>query len=247
MAESTIEGLDGFTEVMDLGDQMLVVMADLAQLREQDVNARIMKPADHSQLVNNMRKRGKMESVPYCALVDGVVEIVSGHHRIRAAREAGIDASLILVDASGFKRSEIVAKQLAHNRLQGMDDPDTLQLLFDLLDTPDEILESGLSGDLMELPNVDPGPILTPSMDMNWKTVSMMFLPHQYEGFERLVDSLSGSDLSGVAHLEQYQDFMDAVLEYGRQKDIRSLGMTIALLTETALKQIEQPDAEAAE
>ena len=84
----------------------------------------------------------------------------------------------MLVDESGLSRSEIVAKQLAHNRIQGFDDPETLRRLFSILDTPDLILASGLADDLLELPLVDLESGITPYMDMGWKTVTLTFLVH---------------------------------------------------------------------
>ena len=236
----------GVEVVHDLGEGMTLCLADLASLREQDVNARILPTAEHNTLVNNIRRRGRMESVPYCVLQDGRVEIVSGHHRIRAAREAGITQAPVLIDTSGLSRSEIVAKQLAHNRLQGTDDPDTLRRLFDMLATPDEILETGLGGELLELPNVDLETGITPHMDMNWKVVTLTFLPHQLAHLQALLDDIPASDLVGVADIVQYEPFMEAVLKYARFRDVRNVGTALALLAELALREAGKLDAEEA-
>ena len=201
-----------------------------------------MKDANR-RLTNNIRNRGKMESVPYCVLVDGKVEIVSGHHRIRAAREAGITEAPILVDESGLIREEIVAKQLAHNRLSGFDDEATLKQLFESLNDPSLILESGLADDLMVLPHVDLAVGITPELDMDWKVITLTFLPHQLENFNALIDMMPSSDLVGLAPLSDYQRFVDALIKWARYKNVRNVGTALALLADIALVEL----AEAAE
>lgn len=75
---------------------------------------------------------------------------------------AGMQVVDLLVDESGLLRSEIVAKQLAHNRLVGFDDSETLQRLFALLATPDDILQSGLANDILSPPQVELDQLLIP-------------------------------------------------------------------------------------
>ena len=234
---------NGLRLLFDLGDGMKIYMANLGSLREQDINARILPSAEHNTLTNNLRNRGKMESVPYCALVDGKVEIVSGHHRIRAAREAGITEAPILVDESGLVREEIVAKQLAHNRLSGFDDEATLKQLFASLDDPSLILESGLADDLMVLPHVDLAVSITPMLDMDWKVITLTFLPRQIENFNAVIDMMPSSDMVGLAPLSDYQRFIDALIKWGRYKNVRNVGTALALLADIALVEL----AEAAE
>ena len=234
--------LAGFTEVWDLGEGMTLYQAPLDGLREQDVNGRILPAGDHNTLVNNIRKRGKLESVPYCAWTQGRVEIVSGHHRIRAAREAGLSDTLVLVDESGLSRSEIVAKQLAHNRLQGVDDPETIKQLFAMLKTADDILASGLAGDVLEVPTVDLEPGLTPQLDMDMRVVTLTFLPHQLAALMQLIALIPPSELVGVASVDQYELFMAAVVKYGRLKNIRNVGTALSQLVELALHEIQQAE-----
>jgi hypothetical protein len=227
-----------FGLIHDLGDGLKLYMADLSKLREQDVNARIMSAGEHNQMVNNMRKRGRMESVPYCVLSNGTIEIVSGHHRVRAAREAGISLAPVLVDESGLQRSEIVAKQLAHNRLVGTDDPQTLKKLFELLDTPDDILQSGLAADMMDIPEVDLDKLLVPHLDMDWKVVTFSFLPHQLSNLQLLLDTIPASDHVLVAPVEQFDEFMKAVVKLGRLKKVTNASTVLALTLQKMVDEI---------
>lgn len=119
MAKETPEGV---TIVAELEDGICLARCDLDALREQDINARVMDDAKFNQLVANIEKRGTLEQLPYCVLTDRGVEIVSGHHRTRAARAAGLDHINVLLDRTELTRSSIAAKQLAHNAIEGTDD-----------------------------------------------------------------------------------------------------------------------------
>ncbi len=222
---------------------MKLYLAELDALREQDVNARILPLAEYNQLSNNIQNRGQLESVPYCALIDGRFEIISGHHRIKAARGVGITRGVILVDESGLSRSEIVAKQLAHNRLAGVDDEQTLRILYDSIDDPLLKLESGLSEDFADLSNYDWDAIPAPRLNMKWRTVTLTFLDHQLQDFEDLLGALPPSDLVGVADIEQFQPFVDAASKFGRLKSIRSIGLIVHELTRLALERIAAAEA----
>ena len=224
---------------------MKMYNARLDALREQDVNARILPLDEYNTLANNIKKRGRLESVPYCALVDGRLEIISGHHRIKAARSIGMTHAPVLVDESGLSRSEIVAKQLAHNRLAGFDDPQTLRILFDLLDNPLLMLESGLSAEMMsDPPKVDWESSMTPRIQFDWKNITFTFLPHQLREFEVLMDSIPPSDFLGVAGNEMFTPFVDAAQRYGRLKTIRSIGLIISRLTQVALAELALAEAD---
>jgi len=227
--------------IRNLGGGLSLYLVPLDSLREQDVNARLMPTAEYNQLVNNIKKRGHLESVPYCVRENGRIEIVSGHHRVRAAREAGLKDCTVLVDESGISRSEIVAKQLAHNKLSGFDDADTLSKLFAMLETPDDILQSGLAEDMIQQANVAMDALLTPHLDMDWKVVSFSFLPHQFKNLQALIDTIPPSDMVVVGMEQQFDPFMKAVVKFARLKDVRNAAIAIALIIE---RMIEEADSE---
>ena len=196
-----------------------------------------MRPADYDQLVQNIKRAGHLESVPFCALQGGVVETVSGHHRVRAAIDAGIKRAPILVDASGLTRSAMVAKQIAHNRLEGQDDPETLRLLFSLIETPDEMLESGVSGDILDAGDQTLEPLLVPHLDIDWKIVPFTFLPHQLDNLTAIIDAIPPSDAVMVADMSQFKPFLDAATKFSRLKNIRNASTAIAVISEELARQ----------
>ena len=89
MVEETraIESTVHYEVVADMGSGLLIAKVKLADIREQDINARIMKTEMQKQLTDNIKKRGQLESLPFCALIDNRIEIISGHHRIRLQHE----------------------------------------------------------------------------------------------------------------------------------------------------------------
>ena len=97
---------------------------ELSDVREQDINANVMPAEMFNALVSNIEKHGALESVPLVANREGseVLEIISGHHRIRSAREAGL-AGTVVLRYCDLTAGEIRAKQLAHNSIQGTSDP----------------------------------------------------------------------------------------------------------------------------
>ena len=117
-----------YETVADMGSGLVIAKVKLTDFREQDINARIMKTEMQKQLTDNIKKRGQLESLPFCALIDGKIEIISGHHRIRSAKDSGVLTELfVILDTTGLRRSQVAAKQLAHNAISGFDDQSTLK------------------------------------------------------------------------------------------------------------------------
>ena len=112
----------GYEVIYDMGSGLVIAKVQIDQVKEQDINARIMKNEMQDQLTANIKKRGQLESLPFLVLVNGKLEIVSGHHRIKSARAAGLKELIVILDVSGLTRSQIVAKQLAHNAISGFDE-----------------------------------------------------------------------------------------------------------------------------
>lgn len=60
-----------YETVADMGSGLVIAKVKLTDFREQDINARIMKTEMQKQLTDNIKKRGQLESLPFCALIDG--------------------------------------------------------------------------------------------------------------------------------------------------------------------------------
>lgn len=179
---------------------------------------------------------------------EGPVEIISGHHRMRAARAAGMTEIPIILDVRPMRRSEIVAKQIAHNELSGTPDSDVLAQLIAMIDNVDDLLMTGL--DESQLPSVDADDtrLAIPSGEFDWRMATLLFLPHQMEDFQEAISHIdTATDLVGVAGVEQFEAFASGVHEYGRVINVRNFTTIVALLTDLARREVARMQDERAE
>ena len=137
----------------------------------------MMKPEMFRQLSENIKNRGALESLPFCALTDKI-EVVSGHHRLRASKEAGLTHIYALVDVTGLTRSQIAAKQIAHNAINGFDDPSMLKEIAKLITEVDDLIESYIGKEVLGEPTATLEKMISPLLNYDWKEIMLTFLPH---------------------------------------------------------------------
>ena len=67
MAEEQSKGIqqiEGCEVIYDMGSGLVIAKVPLDKVKEQDINARIMKNEMQDQLTANIKKRGQLESLP---------------------------------------------------------------------------------------------------------------------------------------------------------------------------------------
>ena len=197
--------------IYDMGSGLVIAKVNIDFVKEQDINARIMKNEMQDQLTQNIKKRGQLESLPFLVLSNGRLEIVSGHHRIKSARAAGIKELIAIIDVSGLTRSQIAAKQLAHNAIAGFDDESTLREICKMITDVDDMLESYIGKEIMEEPLEQYEKLASPAVHFDFKNVTFAFLPHQIADMD-------------VETLGKYQQFTD----------IRNVGAAVHSMIENA-------------
>lgn len=96
-------------------------------------NARYMEQSTFRQLVANIKRDGELSSVPFCVeKPNGRFTVVSGNHRVQAAKQAGIVKIFAMcIDEDKISNDEIRAIQLSHNSINGEDDAEILKQLLD--------------------------------------------------------------------------------------------------------------------
>jgi hypothetical protein len=129
---------------LDLGSGLVIRSLPVAALREQDKNARYMTKEMMERLTATVRRDQRLESLPFCAETKRGVEIVSGHHRVRAATAAGQTNVWCIVDTTGLTPDQIKAKQLAHNSIAGIDDEAVLAQIYGEIADSESRLEAFL-------------------------------------------------------------------------------------------------------
>ena len=224
---------------LDLGNGMLVRQVEINSLREQDINPRILPNTAMRQLIKNVGNRGMLESLPYCVQTDEGIEIVSGHHRVRAARAASLQDIFILLDTSDLSRDEIKAKQIAHNTISGFDDPELLAELYSSINSAGARLEAyvdedALKAQLLDAAHIDIGDIET---DINFRMATFLFLPHQLEKFDEMISLIDpDTKLVGISELSYFEKFKETLTKTRECEDIRSLGMILSKMCDIVLE-----------
>lgn len=227
--------------IHDMGSGLLIVKIPLDVVVEQDVNARIMKNEMQDQLTANIAKRGQLESLPYLTEDGNKVRIISGHHRIKSARQAGIKEIYAILDVSGLSRSQEAAKQLAHNAISGFDDQSTLKEIVKMISDVDDMLESYVGKDILAEPMAEFDKLISPAVQFDFRTLVFAFLPHQLQNLELLVKELekAGPEIVGVAEYEQGKRFVETLSKYQQFQDVRNLGAAISSMIEAANEKMD--------
>ena len=230
-----------YEKIYDMGTGLIIAKVPLDKVREQDINARIMKKEMQDQLTANIKNRGQLESLPLLVEKDGVLEIISGHHRIKSARAAELKEIVAIIDVSGLSRSKIAAKQLAHNAISGFDDQDVLKEICKMLDDVDDMLESFIGKDILEEPLEQYDKLLSPAVQFDFKNIKFSFLPHQVRDMDALVKNLESSapEIIGVAPYEQCKHFIEALARYQKFSDIRNVGAAIHSMIESVTEKMD--------
>ena len=216
---------------------MLIKQVHINSLREQDINPRILPNTAMRQLIKNIGNRGMLESLPYCVQAEKGIEIVSGHHRVRAARAADLAEIYILLDTSGLSRDEIKAKQIAHNTISGFDDPELLIELYNSINSAEARLEAYVD-EVALMAQLDTAHITIGDIetDINFRIVSFLFLPHQLEKFEEVISIIDpDSELIAISELTYFENFKQTLTKIRECEDIRSVGMIISKMCDIVL------------
>ena len=232
-----------------MGSGLLIAKIKLADIREQDLNARIMKTEMQKQLTDNIKKRGQLESLPFCALIEGRIEVISGHHRLRSAKDAGLTEVFVILDVSSLRRSQVASKQIAHNAINGFDDQSTLREIAKMIDDVDDMLESYIGKEIIGEPMAELEKLIAPKVEFAWKNVTFTFLPHQLKDLDKLLNVLGSlkPDFLGVADIDQHEEFIETVTKYQQFANVKNTGAAIHAMiraTEQIFEDVHYDDSE---
>ncbi|MGI5293091.1 hypothetical protein ACQEVF_58635 [Nonomuraea polychroma] len=192
------------------------VTRDVRKLRRLTVNARFMSQAKYSQLVDNIRRDGCLTSVPLIWAEPGHPEggelILSGNHRCNAAQDAGvymIDCKMI--NNPDLSKARRIAMQLAHNAIDGEDDPATLAQLYEEIDDVDWRGYAGLDDkelQLLEKVNLES----LSEANLEFTTVQIVFLPAELEAARACLNDIpTSADETWLAARRDYETTLDAL------------------------------------
>ena len=229
----------------ELEDGFAVVRLSMSSLREQDKNARIMTPQMQASLAANIRRDGHLESLPLChRLESGEFEIISGHHRKRAAVQAEMDELVVLAYMRQLEPGVVRAKQIAHNSHEGFDDLATLREMYLDIDDPEDRLITFL--DPREIGVEDkatPVKIDDVIVPFDWHYVAFAFLPHQAEDFDALCARMAAdADTVYAMPAGVFESFSEAVRRLGISEDIRNVGTVVARMVQITTAYLDEQE-----
>lgn len=224
------------------GHNLELWWVNLTDIREQDRNARVMPPEMFNRLTENIKKENRLETVPLAVKRDNHFELISGHHRTRAARQAGIDRVICLVDTRDLSRSQTAAKQLAHNSIDGQDDPEIMKLIYDEIQNIEDMLESFIDPtELGKELEKKPYDLSSMELELPWKTFTLTVLPDQLDALTKLIDQIPDSTAGvGVVSPEIFQKFVATMIELGKTDNIKMCGSICARMVEITNKYLAE-------
>lgn len=231
---------------LELDNGISIWKVHLDACREQDKNARVMSPEKFDRLKENIRKDGRLESLPLCVkrVNQGGNEeflIVSGHHRIRAARSAGLTEIFIMVLEEELTRDQIVAKQLAHNALTGYDDPIMLKDLYMEIQNINAKLESGiLDGEMaIDLPTVSVDEL---TFDFDYEILNILFLPKQVQKLDEVLARIEPEAKVYLADKEDFEKLKEQMIKISKRDNIRNTAALFARMIELVEQSLNQKE-----
>lgn len=152
------------------------------------MNARYMTPEQMQNLAANIAKDKRLETMPLVHRDEkkpGKFRIISGHHRIEAAKKAGLTIILVMVIAVASE-AEATAKQLSHNSIVGRDDEVILAKLFASLSSIDDKYYSGLQDTIASI-----NPVALNFRAGVMAELSMAFMPEDIERVDNLTERIT--------------------------------------------------------
>lgn len=222
--------------VLDLGQGLEIWRVQLDELREQDENAQAMTKAMFERLSTTIGQDQRLESLPLCAAIDGRIEIISVHHRVRAARTAGLNEIFVIVDVTGLSRDKIRAKQLAHNAIAGQSNPEMVKRIYDRIDDANARLESFIDpvaiGSMIKA-KLKISPV---EFQLEHRMILVAFMPTELESFDRALKALEKyaalSEETWIADVKGFDKFKAAMQATEKTANVRAVGTILDKMAE---------------
>lgn len=215
---------------------------------ESEENARYMTADQMRRLTDNVKKDKALTSAVllYPDFETKTLVVLSGNHRVEAAKIAGHKIIPAMVIQSYLTPEQRLAVQLSHNAISGQDDPNLLEKLYESL-TMEYKAYSGLtddSFDFLDKLNIDSLAIGSPQ----YEEVALHFLPKEKEAFIEHIEKLKSPPDKKTYLLAEYEDFtafFNTIVAIKEFKNVYNTAIAIRIMTEMAMERLQQLEAEA--
>lgn len=212
-----------------------IVTVDPRTLKGLERNARYMKAHQFKQLVENIRRDGRLTQLPL--VYKGT--ILSGNHRVRASIDAGL-ATIEIQELLGEHTEErLLAIQLSHNAISGEDDPSMLKALYEELPF-DEKLYSGVTDDMFQADKLDLASLSAGTT--NYQEIVISFLPSTAEDFLAYLKRIEKDSkrIHLVAPMEAFDDLFDTIIAVKNKQNVVNTGLALRAMIELAVDRLLQ-------
>jgi hypothetical protein len=224
------------------GLETRIVRRKLSELKllPSEQNARYMTPQEFEQLVDNLRADGRLTSVPLVYRD----QVLSGNHRTGAAVKAGIEDADVMEILTEIDEERQLAIQLAHNAINGKDDPNVLAKLYAKVQTLGLRKYTGVTDDMLQVSEEKMASlgITRP----RYEELTIVFLPEEKDVFLELLqrlDDKARQRIKGdvvVARDENFDRLFAAIVRVKREKKVINNAVAIRVLAELALRALDQ-------
>lgn len=226
-ARSDIERLNAALE----GQPYKLAVVPITSLELLQKNARFMKNEQFRNLVDNIKRDGGLSSVPLCWKHADKYRVLSGNHRVMAAKEAGLGEVLVLYTDRPLTHQEQVAIQLSHNAIAGQDDPTLLKELWAEIEDVGLKYYSGLDDKTL-------GQLTKAALDalgeakLDYRLISFMFLPSEEK---RLMAAFQAAlrEASKTVYLQRFKEAdrtLDALAAAQSAYNVRNTATALMLV-----------------
>ena len=219
----------------------------LKALKARDKNARFMTTEQIRRLSDNLKRDGALTGtvLVYWPASEERGEILSGHHRVEAAINAGIEEDWAHVILNELTEVRKVSIQLSHNAIVGQDDPAILADMYSNLDSLVEKAYSGLTDD--DVANFDGVDISSiGSTGVIYREVNILFLDGKEELFKEVVEraaAVQGQRNMPQFHLASdadFEKFFDSLVRIKQYHNVFNTAIAIRMMAIMALERLEQ-------
>ena len=219
-----------------------IAMVPIGQCDLMEKNARFMRAEQYQRLVSNVKRDGCLTSVPFAVKNGDRFLILSGNHRVQAAKDAKLTEILVLYSARDLSPAQQRAIQLSHNAIAGQDDLAILRELYDEINDVALKEYSGLDDVVlgrMEPPKMDP----LSEMALEYRVVTVAFLPPEVDRAEalltRIMEQATG-DSVWVNRFDEFDRLLDALTIARAKAGVKNTATAFGLLLDIAEKHLDE-------
>lgn len=192
-------------------------------------NARHMNAETMGILKKNIETDGALTSLPFCVKREGFYEVISGNHRVEAAKAVGIKKiSCLVVDEREVSKDDITRIQLSHNSLSGEDDKTILAELYASIGDIDVRSLTGLDDSMFNEKDFDIATLCPKGLKTG--VVNLLFMEGEADDFNESIQYLEALCKNSETYIAKYSEFDTFLQNMGYLKEKLNIKNHAALI-----------------